>query len=329
MFPMTAANKLAVVAVGGNSLIRDKQHESIQDQSEEAAITAHYIADMIEAGWNVVVTHGNGPQMGFVLRRSELSLHEVPPVPMDYAGADLQGGIGYMFLKALYNEFRKRRIDRKAVAIVTQTLVDRNDPAFADPSKPIGSHMDEPTARRLASRHGWVVKEDAGRGWRRVVPSPLPKTIVELAAINVLARSGYVVIACGGGGIPVVKDAEGNLVGVEAVIDKDFASSLLASEIGAELLLVSTAVEKVAINFNKPDQQWLDRMTVAEAKRHFADNQFDMGSMGPKIQAVIEFLEGGGGMGLITNPPNIGRALAGETGTFIVREGAPAFTFHN
>lgn len=326
---MTAANKLAVVAVGGNSLIRDKQHESIPDQSEEAAITAHYIADMIEAGWNVVVTHGNGPQMGFVLRRSELSLHEVSPVPMDYAGADLQGGIGYMFLKALYNEFRKRRIDRKAVAIVTQTLVDRNDPAFADPSKPIGSHMDEQTARRLASRHGWVVKEDAGRGWRRVVPSPLPKTIVELAAINVLARSGYVVIACGGGGIPVVKDAEGNLVGVEAVIDKDFASSLLAREIGAELLLVSTAVEKVAINFNRPDQQWLDRMTVAEAKRHFADNQFDMGSMGPKIQAVIEFLEGGGGMGLITNPPNIGRALAGETGTFIVREGVPEFTFHN
>jgi len=326
---MAAANKLAVVAVGGNSLIRDKQHESIPDQSEEAAITAHYIADMIEAGWNVVVTHGNGPQMGFVLRRSELSLHEVPPVPMDYAGADLQGGIGYMFLKALYNEFRKRRIDRKAVAIVTQTLVDRNDPAFADPSKPIGSHMDEQTARRLASRHGWVVKEDAGRGWRRVVPSPLPKTIVELAAINVLARSGYVVIACGGGGIPVVKDAEGNLVGVEAVIDKDFASSLLAREIGAELLLVSTAVEKVAINFNRPDQQWLDRMTVAEAKRHFADNQFDMGSMGPKIQAVIEFLEGGGGMGLITNPPNIGRALAGETGTFIVREGVPEFTFHN
>ena len=215
------------------------------------------------------------------------------------------------------------------MAIVTQTLVDRNDPAFADPSKPIGSHMDEQTARRLASRHGWVVKEDAGRGWRRVVPSPLPKTIVELAAINVLARSGYVVIACGGGGIPVVKDAEGNLVGVEAVIDKDFASSLLAREIGAELLLVSTAVEKVAINFNKPNQQWLDRMTVAEAKRHFADNQFDMGSMGPKIQAVIEFLEGGGGMGLITNPPNIGRALAGETGTFIVREGVPAFTFHN
>ncbi len=326
---MTDTNKLVVVAVGGNSLIRDKNHESIQDQSREAVTTVHHIADMIASGWNVVITHGTGPQVGFVLRRSELALDEVPPVPMDYADADLQGGIGYMFVKALYNEFRKRRIDRKAVAIITQTVVDRNDPAFADPTKPIGSHMDEQTAQRLASRQGWVVKEDAGRGWRRVVPSPLPKTIVELAAIKVLARSGFVVIACGGGGIPVVEDAEGNLTGVEAVIDKDLASSLLARGIGADLLLVSTGVEKVAINFNRPDQQWLDHLTVAEAKRHFADNQFDKGSMGPKIQAVIEFLEGDGRTGLITNPANIGRALAGETGTFIVREGVPPFTFHN
>lgn len=326
---MTATNKLAVVAVGGNSLIRDKDHESIPDQSREAAITAHHIAEMIATGWNVVITHGTGPQVGFILRRSELALEEVPPVPMDYADADLQGGIGYMFLKALYNEFRKRRIDRKAVAIITQTLVDRNDPAFADPSKPIGSQMDEQTARRLASRHEWVVKEDAGRGWRRVVPSPLPKTIIEMAAINLLARSGFVVIACGGGGIPVVEDEEGNVTGVEAVIDKDLASSLLARGIGADLLMVSTAVEKVAINFNKPNRQWLDHMTVAEAKKHFADDQFDRGSMGPKIQAVIEFLEGGGLTGLITNPPNIGRALAGETGTFIVRDGVPPFTIHN
>ncbi len=326
---MTATNKLAVVAVGGNSLILDKDHESIPDQSREAAITVHHIVEMIATGWNVVITHGTGPQVGFILRRSELSLEEVPPVPMDYADADLQGGIGYMFIKALYNEFRKRRIDRKAVAIITQTLVDRDDPAFADPSKPIGSQMDEATARRLAAQQGWIVKEDAGRGWRRVVPSPLPKTIIEMAAINLLARSGLVVIACGGGGIPVVEDEEGNLTGVEAVIDKDLASSLLARGIGADLLLVSTGVEKVAINFNRPDRQWLDRMTVAEAKKHFADNQFDRGSMGPKIQAVIEFLEGGGSRGLITNPPNIGRALAGETGTFIVREGVPPFTFQS
>lgn len=316
---MGTSNKLAVVAVGGNALIRDKDHESIQDQSREAVITTHHIAEMIAAGWNVVITHGTGPQVGFILRRSELALEEVPPVPMDYADADLQGGIGYMFLKALYNEFRKQKIDRKAVAIITQTLVDRHDPAFADPSKPIGSQMDEQTAQRLASRQGWVVKEDAGRGWRRVVPSPQPKTIVELAAINLLARAGFVVIACGGGGIPVIQDEEGNLIGVEAVIDKDLASSLLARGIGADLLLVSTGVEKVAINFNKPDRRWLDRMTVAEARQHYADNQFDRGSMGPKIQAVIEFIEGGGQTGLITNPENIGRALAGETGTFIVK----------
>jgi carbamate kinase len=316
---MGTSNKLAVVAVGGNALIRDKAHESIPDQSREAVITTHHIAEMIAAGWNVVITHGTGPQVGFILRRSELALEEVPPVPMDYADADLQGGIGYMFLKALYNEFRKQKIDRKAVAIITQTLVDRNDPAFADPSKPIGSQMDEQTAQRLASRQGWVVKEDAGRGWRRVVPSPQPKTIVELAAINLLARAGFVVIACGGGGIPVIQDEEGNLIGVEAVIDKDLASSLLARGIGADLLLVSTGVEKVAINFNKPDRRWLDRMTVAEARKHYADNQFDRGSMGPKIQAVIEFIEGGGQTGLITNPENISRALAGETGTFIVK----------
>ena len=316
---MSPTNKLAVVAVGGNALIRDKAHESIPDQSREAVITTHHIAEMIAAGWNVVITHGTGPQVGFIMRRSELALEEVPPVPMDYADADLQGGIGYMFLKALYNEFRKQKIERKAVAIITQTLVDRNDPAFADPSKPIGSHMDEETAQRLARRQGWIVKDDAGRGWRRVVPSPQPKTIVELAAINLLARAGFVVIACGGGGIPVVQDEEGNLIGVEAVIDKDLASSLLARGIGADLLLVSTGVEKVAINFNKPDRRWLDRMTVAEAKKHYADDQFDRGSMGPKIQAVIEFIEGGGETGLITNPENIGRALAGETGTFIVK----------
>ena len=316
---MSPTNKLAVVAVGGNALIRDKAHESIPDQSREAVITTHHIAEMIAAGWNVVITHGTGPQVGFIMRRSELALEEVPPVPMDYADADLQGGIGYMFLKALYNEFRKQKIERKAVAIITQTLVDRNDPAFADPSKPIGSHMDEETAQRLARRQGWIVKDDAGRGWRRVVPSPQPKTIVELAAINLLARAGFVVIACGGGGIPVVQDEEGNLIGVEAVIDKDLASSLLARGIGADLLLVSTGVEKVAINFNKPDRRWLDRMTVAEAKKHYADDQFDRGSMGPKIQAVIEFMEGGGETGLITNPENIGRALAGETGTFIVK----------
>jgi len=315
---MASTKRLAVVAIGGNSLIRDKDHLSIPDQYEEASITAHHITDMIEAGWDVIITHGNGPQMGFILRRSELALHEVAPVPMDYAGADLQGAIGYMFLKAFRNEFRRRGLHRRPVAVVTQTLVDRNDPAFKDPSKPIGSHMDEATAKRIAGQQGWVVKEDAGRGWRRVVPSPDPKAIIDVDVIGFLARSGYVVIGCGGGGIPVVEDSDGRLIGAEAVIDKDLASSLLAHEIGADLLLVSTGVEKVAIDFNKPGQRWLDRMTVSDAKRYYAEDQFDRGSMGPKIRALVSFLEGGGKQGIITNPPNIGRALAGESGTYVL-----------
>jgi carbamate kinase len=315
---MASGKKLAIVAVGGNALISDKNHLAISDQYEQVAITVRHIADMIEAGWDVIVTHGNGPQMGFILRRSELSLHEVAPVPMDYAGADLQGAIGYMFAKAFGNEFRRRRLDRRAVAVVTQTLVDADDPAFKNPTKPIGSHMDEATAKRMARQQGWTVAEDAGRGWRRVVPSPEPKAIVDRDVIGFLARAGYVVIGGGGGGIPVVKDADGNLRGAEAVIDKDLASSLLAREIKADLLLVSTGVERVAINFNKPNQRWLDRMTVSEAKRHAADDQFDRGSMGPKIRALVDFLEAGGKQGLITDPPNIGRALAGESGTYIV-----------
>jgi len=273
---------------------------------------------MIEAGWNVIVTHGNGPQMGFILRRSELSIHEVAPVPMDYAGADLQGAIGYMFVKAFRNEFRRRGLKREPVAVVTETLVDRNDAAFADPSKPIGSHMDEARAKELAARQGWTVKEDAGRGWRRVVASPKPQKIVDLAAIRSLAASGHVVVACGGGGIPVVEDESGSLRGIEAVIDKDLASSLLAREIGADLLMVSTGVERVAIHFNKPNQRWLDRMTVSEARRYQADDHFDKGSMGPKIEALVDYLEAGGKEGLITNPENIGRALNGETGTRIL-----------
>jgi carbamate kinase len=310
--------KLAVVAVGGNSLIRDKAHLSIPDQYEEAAITAHHIADMIAAGWNVIVTHGNGPQMGFVLRRSELAIHEIAPVPMDYAGADLQGAIGYMFLKAFRNEFRGRGITQMPIAIVTEALVDRDDPAFKAPSKPIGSHMEEAEAKRLAAKQGWIVAEDAGRGWRRVVPSPAPKAILELDAIRALAAAGFVVIACGGGGIPVIRDAAGDIRGIEAVIDKDLAASLLARELGADLLLISTAVEKVAINFNRPDQRWLDRMTASEARRYYAEDQFDKGSMGPKILALLQYLAGGRGRGVITNPANIGRALAGETGTSIV-----------
>ena len=315
---MSAKPGLAVVAVGGNSLIIDKAHQSIPDQYNAAAFTSRSIADMVEAGWNVVLTHGNGPQIGFILRRSELSIKEVSPVPMDYAGADLQGAIGYMFDRALRNEFRRRGIARRPVAVVTQTLVDRSDPALANPTKPIGSHMDEAVAKHIAGQQGWTVKEDAGRGWRRVVPSPLPQRIVELDEIRFLANAGYLVIACGGGGIPVIENDAGDLEGVEAVIDKDLASSLLARDLGADLLLISTGVEKVAVRFNTPQQRWLDRLSLDEARRLYAADEFDKGSMGPKIRAVIEFLEGGGGKGLITSPSSIGRALAGETGTHIL-----------
>ncbi len=207
---------------------------------------------MIEAGWNVIVTHGNGPQMGFILRRSELAIHEVAPVPMDYAGADLQGAIGYMFVRAFRNEFRRRGIRREPVAVVTETLVDAQDPAFKEPTKPIGSHMDEATAKALAARQHWTVKEDAGRGWRRVVPSPRPQRIVDYQAIEHLARAGFVVIGCGGGGIPVIEEPDGTLTGIDAVIDKDLASSLLARSIGADLFVLATGVERVAIGFNTP-----------------------------------------------------------------------------
>jgi carbamate kinase len=239
---------------------------------------------------------------------------------MDYAGADLQGAIGYMFVKAFRNEFKRRGLNRQPVAVVTETLVDPSDPAFTDPTKPIGSHMEEAQAKRLAAQQGWVVRDDAGRGWRRVVPSPAPKKIIDLDVIRTLATAGYLVIGCGGGGIPVVEDENGNLRGVEAVIDKDLASSLLAHAIGADLFLVATAVERVAINFNKPNQQWLDRITLSEARRLHAEDHFDKGSMGPKIHALIDYVEAGGIEGLITNTENIGRALAGETGTRIVRD---------
>lgn len=308
---------VAVIAVGGNSLILDEKHKTVADQYAATVETSKHIAGMLQAGWNVVLTHGNGPQVGFILRRSELALHELHPVPLDYCGADTQGAIGYMFQRALRNEFRARKITRQAATIVTQVLVDRNDPAFQNPTKPIGSFMNAELAARKRAEEGWQMVEDAGRGWRRVVPSPLPRAIVERDAIEQLIRAGFVVICAGGGGIPVYQAEDGNLVGLEAVIDKDFAGSLLASSVNADLFLISTAVEKVALNFNKPNQQWLDQLTLAQAKEYLAQGHFHKGSMGPKIQAVVSFLERGGKQALITNPENLERALNGETGTRI------------
>jgi carbamate kinase len=315
---MTQNGRIAVVAIGGNSLIKDKQHKTIPDQYEAARETCVHIAGMIEQGWNVAIGHGNGPQVGFILRRSELARHELHEVPLDYCGADTQGAIGYMLQQNLYNEFRRRGIQKQATTVVTQVLVDKDDPAFQNPTKPIGSFMDETEAKHRAETEGWNVVEDAGRGWRRVVPSPLPKRVIERDAVKELLGAGFVVITVGGGGIPVVEDEDGRLVGMAAVIDKDYASSLLAQSTGSDLLLISTAVEKVSLNFGKPNQVDLDQMTVTEAKRYMEEGHFAPGSMLPKIQAIIWFLEAGGKEAIITNPEKIERALIGETGTRIV-----------
>jgi carbamate kinase len=243
-------------------------------------------------------------------------MHEIP---LDVCGADSQGAIGYALQQTLQNELYKRGIKKNVATVITQVLVDRNDKAFENPSKPIGSFMDEPEAKRRANDMGWSVVEDAGRGWRRVVASPLPKEVVELDTIRALLGAGVVVITVGGGGIPVIDAGDGAYKGVAAVIDKDYASSLLARVINADLFLISTAVEKVAINFGKANEKWLDRMTLAEAKQYLAEGvHFAKGSMAPKIQAIIWYLEGGGKQALITSPENIGRALRSETGTWIV-----------
>lgn len=313
-----STKKLAVVALGGNALIIDKNRKSIPDQFDAVRETVMHITNMIADGWQVVITHGNGPQVGYILRRSELSLHELHPVPLDYCGADTQGAIGYMIQKALRNEFKKRGIDKKAVTVVTQVEVDIEDPALSNPTKPIGSFLDEETAKqRMESGQEFI--EDSGRGWRQVVPSPKPIRIIEIDAIQSLVSGGFIVVAVGGGGIPVVERPSGFIRGIEAVIDKDFASGLLARLIDADLLLITTAVEKVAINFNKPNQQWLSRMTLTEAEKYILEGHFAPGSMLPKIQAIVKFLNEGGKQALVTDPPNIKRALMGETGTWITQ----------
>ncbi len=315
--------KLAVVAIGGNSLIIDPKKVTVEDQYLAAAETTKHIADMIEAGWDVAIGHGNGPQVGFILRRSEIAakyegMHEVP---LEVCGADSQGAIGYALQQTLQNELIRRGIKKPVATVVTQVKVDKNDKAFTNPTKPIGGFMDEAEAKKREKELGWSVVEDAGRGWRRVVASPLPKEVVEIESVLSLIKSGTVVITVGGGGIPVVDNGQGGCEGIAAVIDKDFASSLLAQLTKADLFVISTAVEKVAINYGKPDQKWLDHMTLAEAKAYLAEGiHFAKGSMAPKIQAIINYLENGGKEALITDPANIGRALKGETGTRVTRD---------
>lgn len=313
--------KVAVVAIGGNSLITDKDNPDVPHQWDAVRETCRHLADMVEAGWTLVITHGNGPQVGYILRRNELAAHEVHTTPLDLIVADTQGSIGYMLQQALRNELRSRGKERAVVTVVTQVLVDQDDPAFDHPTKPIGGFMLESDARRF-ERDGWQVTEDAGRGWRRVVASPVPLEVIEEDAIRSLLAGGDIVIAAGGGGIPVVQNPEGELrelSGVYAVIDKDRASGLLAQQLEADLFLISTAIEKVYLNFKQPDERAIDQMTAVEAKRYLEEGtHFAEGSMKPKIEAVVRYLENGGKRAIITSPAHVGRALAGETGTHIV-----------
>jgi carbamate kinase len=311
-------DRLVIVAIGGNSLIKDPQHMSVYDQYKAAGETSDHIARIVQRGYRVVITHGNGPQVGFILLRSEMAKEVLHQVPLDSCGADTQGAIGYQIAQNLDNQLRRDGFDKTVVAVVTQVVVDRADPGFAEPSKPIGPFYSEATARAHREKEGWNMVEDAGRGWRRVVASPEPLEIVEEAAIRHLVEKGFIVVAAGGGGIPVIRREDDCLEGVGAVIDKDLTSSLLARNLGAEIFMISTAVDKVAIHFGQPEQRDIDRMTVAEARRYLAEGQFAPGSMKPKIEAAVDFLENGGRRVIITQPHLLEEALEGRAGTHIV-----------
>jgi len=311
--------KVAVVAVGGNSLIKDAKHQSVEDQYNAVCETSSHIVDMIELGYDVVITHGNGPQVGFILLRSDKAIDVLHPVPLDSCGADTQGAIGYQFQMALTNEFKKRGISKKSATVVTQVVVNKDDPSFKKPSKPIGSFYSKEVAMERKEKEGWDIVEDAGRGWRRVVASPIPEEIIEQDAIETLIKAGFVVIGVGGGGIPVIRDENGDLKGTAAVIDKDHASALLASNIKADIFMISTAVEKACLNFGKPDQKDIEHATLEDIKKYIQEGHFKPGSMLPKMKAVVSFLEKGGEKAIITCPEKIKDAILGKTGTHITK----------
>ncbi|HEY7589991.1 MAG TPA: carbamate kinase [Candidatus Limnocylindrales bacterium] len=315
---MTA--RRAVVAIGGNALILDGQKGTIAEQYDNAVEMAGHIATLVREGWGIVLTHGNGPQVGFILLRSELvgDSAPVPQLSLEMSSADSQGGIGHILSLALLNALAAKGLRDRVAYVLTHTVVDAADPAFGQPTKPIGPFYTAAEARTRGERNGWQMIEDSGRGYRRVVPSPVPLRIVESDQIRALVDAGFVVVAVGGGGIPVVEESSGVYQGVEAVIDKDRASALLAASLGVPLLVLSTGVEQVAVHFRQPDQRFLDRLPVSDARRYLAEGEFPKGSMGPKIEAAIAFLERGGEEVLITTPAALERAIAGATGTRVV-----------
>lgn len=313
-------SRTALIAIGGNSLITDQNNPDIPHQWDAVRETCRHLVDMVQAGWRLVITHGNGPQVGFILRRNELAAHIVHSTPLDLIVADTQGSIGYMMQQAMRNELFSRNLENQSLTVITQVLVDAQDPAFQNPTKPIGGFMKEEEARLFAEQ-GWNVVEDSGRGWRRVVASPKPLEIIESKAIAELIQANYIVIAAGGGGIPVVENQRGELreiSGVYAVIDKDWASGLLAKQVAADLFLISTGVEKIAIHFNTPEQKNLEEVTATQLKKYLDDGHFAAGSMKPKVEAILDFVQTSGKPALVTNPANIARALARETGTWVL-----------
>ncbi len=309
---------LVVIAIGGNSLITDSEHMSVVDQYRAAGETASHIAPIVDIGNRVVVTHGNGPQVGFILLRSELTRDVLHQVPLANCVADTQGSIGMQIAQALRNAFRHLGIEQQVAAIVTQVLVDPADPSFANPTKPIGPFMSEAEARQREQDDGWAIVEDANRGWRRAVPSPAPMEILEMPVIRSLVEGDTIVVAAGGGGIPVIRKADGSLRPRPAVIDKDAASCLLAKELGANVLVFSTDVDKVCLNLGTPEQAGIDRMTAAECRRYLGEGHFAVGSMRPKIEAALEFLASGGEEVIVTQPHHLEEAMRGEQGTHIV-----------
>lgn len=310
-----------LIAVGGNALITEGQRGTIDEQAENARRMARQISALVAAGRRVVVTHGNGPQVGFILLRSELMAQHtsVPSLSLEMCVADSQGGIGHLLSIALSNELAVRGLPDRVAYLLTHTVVDPDDPAFELPSKPIGPQYSKDEADARRREHGWTMVEDSGRGYRRVVASPRPRRIVQAEQVRSLLDAGYVVIAGGGGGIAVVETQLGVYAGVEAVIDKDFASAELAVALGIPMLVVSTGVERVALDFGTPQQRFVDELSLSEARRELDAGQFPPGSMGPKVQAAIDFLERGGQQVLITSPGSLEQALAGRTGTRIAR----------
>jgi len=321
-----AGRKMVIVALGGNVLIRENEKGTVEQQWRHAEEMCRRIFPLIERGHNIVITHGNGPQVGNLLIKNEQAARIVPTMPLDVCGADSQGEMGYMIQQALLNELRRNNLRRFVVTMITQVLVDGDDPAFRNPDKPIGPFFEEDRAEQLRREQGWRMIEDSGRGHRRVVPSPEPKRVIQKDMIKLLAEAGHIVVACGGGGIPIMKDNGGDYVGVEAVIDKDRASGLLASLIGADMLVILTRVSRVALNFGTPEQKDLGRMTLSEARRYLDEGHFAPGSMRPKIESAIRFLEGqpeGTAVTrevIITDPEHLAEALEGKHGTRIVRD---------